>query len=121
MQSISDYLGILKQDSSRNGVVAKKCFYESVKGSTIRDNNMLSELADRIGARKGTLLASAKERLKMDDNKELVPFASRLRRKRPEGQKVVSTEWQIRAWEFYESEEISEVVKGHTNVMKVFF
>jgi hypothetical protein len=119
LKSIKDYLDIIKQDLSRDGVVAKKCLYESVTGASVRDSNMLCELAEKISARKGTILASAKDRLKMDNDLELVPFASRLRRKPPEGQKVISPEWQIMAWEFYESGVVSDVAKGHTNVMRV--
>ena len=33
--------------------------------------------------------------------------------------KVISIVWKIRAWELFESEITSDVVKGHNNVLKV--
>ena len=119
MSSLKDYLSILKKDSSRNGVVARKVLFESVTGPSVRDTNLLSVLAEEIGARKGTILQSAKSREKFESDMKLIPFASRLQRKPPVGQNVISPEWQVKAWGFFDSEVVSDVVKGHTNVMKV--
>ena len=112
-------MSILKMDSSRDGVVARKCLFESLTGPSVREANMLSVLAEKIGARKGSILTSAKNREKVENDMKLVPFTSRLQRKPPEGHNVISTEWQVQAWGFFDSEVVSDVVKGHTNVHKV--
>ena len=119
LTSLKDYLCILKRDTSRNGVIARKCVYESLTGKSVRDCGMLSALAEALGARKPTILLSAKNREKTENDSKLVPFLARLQRKPPVGQNVISPEWQVKAWGFFDSEVISEVVKGHNNVLKV--
>ena len=119
LTSLKEYLDILKGDSSRNGVIARKFLYESLTGKPVRDFGLISALAEKIGARKTTILLSAKSREKFESDSKLVPFLSRLRRKPPVGQNIISPEWQVKAWGFFESEAVSEVVKGHNNVFKV--
>ena len=119
LDSLKDYQDILKGDFSRNGVVARKCLYESLTGKSVRESGCLSALADVIGARKTSIYLSAKNREKLESDSKIVPFLSRLQRKPPVGQNIVSQEWQIKAWGFFDSEVVSEVVKGHNNVLKV--
>ena len=59
--------------------------------------------------------------MKLDEERKLVPLVSRLQRKSPEGQNIISTQWKVEAIGFFEPEVISDVLKGHNNVFKVSF
>ena len=120
LKSIAEYHEMLKLDSSRNGFAARQLLFESLTGSSVRDSNLISELSGTIRVRKTTLLTSAKSRSKMDnDHHQLVPFVSRIQRKSPEGQNVISIEWKMKAVMFFELDAVSDVLKGHNNVHKV--
>ena len=54
LESLSEYLKILKTDLSRNGTITRQLFFESVTGSSVRDCNMLTKLADAIGSSKAS-------------------------------------------------------------------
>ena len=88
---------------NRDGIVARKLMYEVLTGPPVRGAKLLTVLSEKIGARKASILACAKNRTKMDSDHKLVPFVSRIQRKSPEGNKVISIEWKIRVVEFFES------------------
>ena len=117
--SLRKYYTILQTDLTRQGIVTRKLFLESVTGSDVCSQNLLSSIADYIGARKHSVIESSKQRKKIEKNAELTPIIQRLKRKNPEGTKIVSVVWEIKAVAFYESEELSDVCKGHHNVFKV--
>ena len=109
----------MKQNQTREGILSRKLVLESITGSDICDNKFLSQIAEYVGARKGLVLDSSKKRAQTESNEKLLPFLSRLQRKRPEGENIISLEWQLQAVALYESEAISDVCKGHNNVVKV--
>ena len=119
MRSLSEFLNILKRDSTRDGVVVRKLLFESLTGSSVRDLNLLSQLAVAIGARKRSILAGACRRSKLETDHKLVPIVARLQRKSPEGKHVISTQWKLEVVGFFETDAISEVLKGHNHVYKV--
>ena len=59
----------------------------------------------------------SKVRLALEKKGELIPLVEKLARKSPEGDNIISTEWKIKAGQFYEL--VSEVVKGHHSTYKV--
>ena len=77
---------------------------------------MLSSIADYLGARKHSVIDSSKHREKVGKNAELTPIIRRLKRKNPEGTRLISVAWEIKVVAFYESAELSDVCKGHHNV-----
>ena len=101
--------------------MARKLFLEGITGSDVWENNFLSNLADYIGARKHSVIDSSKNRLKIENDQKLIPIISRLERKTPDGEKIISIEWKVKAVAFFETDEISEILKGHNNVFKVKF
>ena len=121
LESLKQYYTILKQDSTREGIVARKLFLECITGSDVCNNNFLSHLADYMGARKHSVIDSSKNRLKVETNQKLIPIVTRLERKTPDGKKIISIEWKVKAVAFFETDEISDVLKGHNNVFKVKF
>ena len=79
----------------------------------------LSELAGFLGVRRKAVTAAANGRSKMVEDKILQPFAERMARKAPVGEKVVTLDWKLKAGEFFESDCISDVIKGHHKLHKV--
>ena len=118
LDSIREYLIILKPDLSRDVSLVKKLLFESLTGSKVRDNNLLSSLAETIGARKQTVLHCAAQRVKLEINTKMLPIVSRLIRKSPEGEKYISNHWKAEAYGLYENHLISDVIKGVNNVYK---
>ena len=110
---------MLKADLSRNGTITRHLLFLSVTGSSVRDRNMLSKLAGVLGTSKASITTGSHRRTKLDNDQELVPIVSRLHRKSPGGQNVISDEWMIQAYSFFETENVSDVVKGTNNVYKV--
>ena len=119
--SIRDYLNILKPDLRRDITLVRKLLLESLTGSNVRDNNMLSSLAEAIGVRKNSVFDSSSRRMKLEINTKMLPIVSRLIRKAPEGEKYISNQWKAEAFSLYESHLLSDVIKGVNNVYKVFF
>ena len=119
MKSLKQYYSILKKDITRNGAVARNHFLDSITGSDVQSSNLLSSLAEFIGIRKKTIWSNAKLRLRLETEHTLIPIATRMQRKSPEGDSYMSTEWKVRGMGFYELESTSEVMKGHHQVFKV--
>ena len=119
MKSLKQYYSILKKDITRNGSVARNHFLDSITGSDVQSSNLLSSLAEFIGSRKKTIWSNAKLRLRLETEHTLIPIATRMQRKSPEGDSYMSTEWKVRGMGFYELESTSEVMKGHHQVFKV--
>ena len=97
----------------------RKILLESVAGSSVRDANQLTQLADYLGARKHSLLDMSKSRIVIEDNEKLAPLVEKLARKQPEGDRIIGMDWKLKAGHFYELDNISDVVKGHHSVFKV--
>ena len=121
MHSIKDYLVLLKSDLGREAGLNKKILFESLAGLEIRENNLLTRLAEEIGARKNSLFESAMRRVQMESDSKVLPIVSRLQRKSPMGDKFISNQWKVEAFGLYDSHLVSDVVKGVTNVHKVHF
>ena len=119
LHSLRDYYQLIKSDSSRTGVILKKVFLESCCGEEIKSANLVKDLSDFLGARRSTLLECFRSRLRMLNEKELKPVMVRLARKPVTGEHKISLEWEIKVAEWYESQAVSEVVKGHNNIFKV--
>ena len=117
--SLRKYYSILKQNLSREGVLARKIILESITGSDVSENNFLTHLSEFMGVRKESVIEGSKNRSKIESMKKLIPIVSRLERKSPEGVKFISIEWKVKAVAFFETDEISEILKGHNNVFKV--
>ena len=119
LESVKGYYKLGQSDSTRNGVAVRKIILESVSGTVIRKCGQLSNLANLLGARKKTMYECSKVRLALEEKGELIPLVEKLARKSPEGDKIISTEWKIKAGQFYE--QVSEIVKGHHSMYKVGF
>ena len=119
LNSLKSYYEILKKDLTKDGSVSRKLFLESITGSDVQSNNLLSSLAELMGVRKTTMCKSAKNREKLESDQKLVPILTRMQRKSPQGPGWISTEWKIKAVEFYEMDAISDIIKGHNYVYKV--
>ena len=119
MNSLEKYYKLMKTDLSRSGALSRQMCLESLTGSDIQNNNLLKCLADRIGARKESVLNSAKRRVKMESDQKLIPIVTRMQRKKPEGDGFLTQEWILKAVQFYELDSTSDVLKGHCNVFKV--
>ena len=99
--------------------MARKLLLEGITGSDLRENNLLSQIAEYIGARKESILDSSKDRTTVENNHKLIPIVARLERKSPEGTNIISIEWKIKCVAFYETDGVSDILKGHNNVFKV--
>lgn len=117
--SLRQYLDILKSDFCRDVSVIKKLVFESLTGPTVRENNLMTSLAEKIGARKNSIFSSATQRVKLESNSKVLPIVSRLQRKSPEGDHYISNQWKVEAYGLYESHKVSDVIKGVNNVHKV--
>ena len=121
LKSLKVYYEILKKDLTRDGVVSRKMFLESISGADVQSNQLLTSLAKLVGIRKRTLTASSNDRIKIESEQKLVPILTRIQRKSPEGVGFISLDWILKATTFYESDLISDILKGHNNVHKVKF
>ena len=117
LESVKDYYKLVQSDMTRNGIVMKKVILESVTGSVIRNACQLSQLADILGARLKTLYETSKVRFLVEENKEMTPLVEKLARKSPEGDKIISREWNLKGVHFYETN--SELIKGYHCMYKV--
>ena len=118
LSSIKEYLVLLKSDLSRDGNLVKKLILESVSGQSIRENNLLSQLAEELDVRKATVLNNVDNRIKFETEVKIVPIVSRLQRRSPVGDKFISTKWKLDAYGLYENQLVSDVLKGYHNVKK---
>ena len=119
LDSVRDYYQIALRDTSRNGITTRRVVLESITGAQIRNSNQLCKLAEFLGARRQTLSESSKLRSSAEEKQVLKPLVERLCRKPPDGEKVVSLAWKIAAGQFFEKDNISDIVKGHHCLYKV--
>ena len=119
LKSLTVYYEILIKDQTREGVVARKMFLEGISGADVQSKQLLSSLAKLVGIRKNSILKSAKDRNKIECDQKLIPIVTRIQRKSPVGEGFISLDWILKAVSFYESDGISEVLKGHNNIFKV--
>ena len=119
LASIRDYYGLIKNDITTEGVVIKKVILESCCGEEIVSLNLVKDLATFLGARRGTVMECSRSRIRLQKQSELLPVMERLARKPISGSRKITQEWKLIVAGWYESDTISEVVKGHNNVFKV--
>ena len=119
LRSLQQYYEIMRKDMTRSGVISRQLCLDAITGLDVRDNSLLSSLAERIGARKESILNSAKRRAKLDQGSKLLPIVARMQRKSPEGSGYLTDEWVLKVVLFYEWDSISDVMKGHCNTHKV--
>ena len=66
------------------------------------------------------ILKSAEVRKKLETTMKIAPIVGRPQRKSPEGEKYISMKWKLEAFELYDSHLVSDVMKGVTQVHKVW-
>ena len=98
--------------------MVKKIVLESCCGDEIKSSGLVKQLASFLGARRGTILECYQNRVKLKQQKDLAPVLERLARKPISGDRKISSEWKLTVAGWYESDTISEVIKGHNNVFK---
>ena len=118
LDSIHDYYQIASSDNSRTVTATRKQILQSITGEPVRSANQLSILAKTIGARRSTVEHEAAIRKELEENKCIIPHFKLLARKKPEGVRFVSESEELDVVSFYESEVVSEVLKGHNNTFK---
>ena len=118
LDSIKGYFDVIVKDLTRNGITVRKHFLESLSAPSMSSKD-LAELAGFLGVRRKAVSAAADGRAKLEEDQLLQPFAERMARKQPVGEKVVTLDWKLKAGEFFESDSISDVIKGHHKLYKV--
>ena len=118
LSSLADYYKLACQNSSRSAEATKKQILLSITGVSVRSANQLGALACVLGARKPTVLSVASKRFLLEDKGSILPYLQVLDRKSPEGSKIVSVDEKLETILFYESDLVSEPLKGHNNVLK---
>ena len=118
LDGISDFYSIVATDGSRTGIIARKLVLQAVSGSKVRDSNQIRMLSKEIGARRMTLFGEVENRKMLEEQQKLLPFLEMLRRKTPHGAGFISETTKIEVINFYESDETSDILKGHNNCHK---
>jgi hypothetical protein len=121
LESIKEYYNLASKDSSRGAAATRKQVLISVTGTSVRSAKQLHVLAEQIGARPATVVNEANNRKQLEDKKKLIPYLDILGRKSPEGSRIVQDEEKMLVIDLYESEHISDVLKGHNNVERELF
>ena len=121
LRSIKEYYNLAASGSSRESTATRKQILLAVTGRPVREAKQLNILADEIEARHATVVSEAKKRAELDEQQKLIPYLDVLGRKSPEGARIVTDEEKMKVIDFYESEIVSDVLKGHNNVMKEVF
>ena len=118
LDSIQAYYAIASSDSSRSVTATRKQILQSLTGETVRSSNQLNLLSETIGARRSTVENEAKSRQILDERQKIIPYMKLLARKLPGGGRYVTTEENFDVVSFYESDLVSDLLKGHNNVIK---
>ena len=118
LESIKDYYSMACKSKSRSAIATRKQILQATTGERVRTANQLSSLTESIGARRQTVEKEAENRKKMEEVDEIVPYLEILKRKFPEGSKIVSETEQLEVIAFYEKPHISDNLKGHSNVLR---
>ena len=103
LASIKNYYDLIKNDISTTGVVIKKVILESCCGEEITSSNLMNQLALFLGARRGTVFECSRSRVKLQQQKELIPVMQRLARNPISGDNIISPEWKVTVAGWYES------------------
>ena len=120
LDGISDFYTILAKDGSRNGITAQKLILQAIAGSKVREASQISLLSGFIGARRMSLHHEFENQSKIEDQQKLTPFVEMLRRKSPQGARFIPEKTKIDVIAFYESDDVSDIMKGHNNIYKGF-
>ena len=118
LESIKEYYGMACCDSSRGTTATRKQLLQAVSGRSVRQAHQLSILSESIGARRHTVEKEAENRKLMEEKEEIVPYIEILKRKCPEGTRIVSDHEKFEVVTFYEKDCISDLLKGHNNILK---
>ena len=121
LDSVREYYSIACSEGSRTITATRKQILQSLTGNSVRSAKQLNLLSSAIGARRSTVETEAKSRQILEEKKKIVPYLNLLARKSPVGSKIVSEEERMEVISFYESDHISDLLKGHNNVMKEVF
>ena len=121
LKSIKEYYNLAASGSSRESTATRKQILLAVTGRPVRAAKQLNILAEEFEARHNTVVNEAKKRAELDEQQKLIPYLDVLGRKSPEGARIVTDEEKMKVIDFYESEIVSDVLKGHNNVMKEVF
>ena len=118
LDAISDFYSILVQDRSRTGITARKLVIQSVAGSKVQNSKQLNLLSKEMGARRDTVVKEVENRKVVEEEQKLRPFLELLSRKSPQGAGYVSEQEHRDIIMFYESDEHSDILKGHNQCFK---
>ena len=112
LESLRDFFSMASKSKTRGAIATRKQIIQAVSGSKIRSGNQLSSLAEALGANRHLVVKEAKNRADMEEAEEIVPYLDILRRKSPEGCRILSEAEQLEVIAFYEKSQISDVLKG---------
>ena len=117
LESLKDYYALACSETSRSVTATRKQILQGMTGRSVTEANQLNQLAEAIGARTKTVYNEAKTRENIEERKQIVPYLKLVARKRPEGTRYVTEEEGIEVVYFYENPLVSDVLKGHNNVI----
>ena len=116
MDSVVEFYSILKNDQTRDGIVGRKLVLQALTGSQVRGSGEWYLLADIIGARRKTMDQENLNRIKLEEQQKLLPFCKMLKRKSARGARFISEKEKMDVTvDFYEDDEVSDILKGHNN------
>ena len=117
LESLQEYYHMACSETSRSIIATRKQILHATCGKSVRDANQLNQLAETLGARRATVDNESKTRKLIEERKQIVPYLTIHARKSPEGSKYVTEGERLDIIYFYENELVSEVLKGHNNVI----
>ena len=118
IEGLADFYKVLVKDGSRNGITARKLLLQAVAGPKVRESGQISLLSEILGARRKSLDVEFENSKILEERQKLLPFVEMLRRKTARGTRLISERTKIDVIDFYENDEISDIIKGHNNVHK---
>ena len=118
LDGVAEFYSIMSKDKSRTGITARKLILQAVAGSKVRDSGQTGLVSDTLGARKRFFDTEVKKRMELEEHQKLRPIMDMLRRTSPHGGKYVTEATEMEVVGFYESDEQSEIMKGHNNIFK---
>ena len=116
LTSIENYYSLTLSDQTRQNIATRKQLLQAIAGQPVKAAHQLSHLSQILGIKRASVEKAATEREDIDYREQIVPYLSILKRKSPEGYGIVSEEEKIDVISFYESDLVSDVLKGHNNV-----
>ena len=118
LDSIVEFYKILTNDQTRDGIVGRKLILQAIAGGKVRESGENGLLAETIGARRMTLDLENINRTKLEEHQKLLPFKEILKRKSARGSRFISEKEKLEVLDFYENDDVSDILKGHNNIYK---